>query len=107
MLRACSIVKVKPVAKVITIEPYCSIVHTFLAVIVHTMWPTLPRLEMFLDPWRIRSIRAGVAERLTRWPSSQSTCEDQYRDPKLHGSGQASQWAFGSQGFESLPRRSF
>jgi hypothetical protein len=38
-----------------------------------------------------------VAEWLSRWP----------RDPTLHRSGQASQWAFGSQGFESLPRRHF
>src|SRR3972149_3606190 len=59
-------------------------------------------LKTFLECRRNPSIRAGVAEWLSRWP----------RDPRLHKqglcqNGQASQWAFGSHGFKSLPRRHF
>jgi hypothetical protein len=49
MLRDCSIVKVKSSAKVITIEPYGSIVRTTPAEIVNTIQSFLPWLEMFLD----------------------------------------------------------
>jgi hypothetical protein len=59
-------------------------------------------LKTFLDCRCTPSIRAGVAEWLSRWP----------RDPSLHKRGpvpkrQASQWALCSQGFESLSRRHF
>ncbi len=65
-------------------------------------WTHRLELKTFLDCRCTPSIRAGVAEWLTRWP----------RDPSLHKRGpvprrQASQWALCSQGFESLPRRHF
>jgi hypothetical protein len=64
-LNLCSIVKVSR-AKVITIEAYSVIVYPLPTPIVYTLESALPWLETFLDRLRNRSIRAGMAERLTR-----------------------------------------
>jgi hypothetical protein len=66
MLCGYSIVRVKPSAKVITIEAYGNIVRTIPTAIVYTIRSALSWLETFLDRWRNCSIRAGVAEWLTR-----------------------------------------
>ena len=62
MLCGCSMVIVKPSAKVITIETYGNIVRTIPTAIVYTIRSALSWLETFLDRWRNCSIRAGVAE---------------------------------------------
>jgi hypothetical protein len=58
-------------------------------------------LKTFLES-ATTSIQAGVAEWLSRWPRDPTGIEKGPL-PKRQGS----QWAFGSQGFKSLPRRCF
>jgi IS1 family transposase len=72
-LNLCSIIKVS-CAKVMTTKAYGtyrSIMCTIPTAIVYTLESALSWLETFLDRLRNRYIRAGVAEWLSRWPSSQ------------------------------------